>query len=179
MGPLLGGLGVHVQCHRAPGRPAAPSWAAAAPLLLLLLNWWHLGTPHPHRLVLGVKLDVERACAISFDATRLRYVKNGQGSHLSVIGQLIWFVRSSHQGTLLRTRGIAAVRIAYNALHAAGFPSVDILNRRTAWCRPSTTASWQCPCGCPAHPLRCRSCIAATPPKRTAPQRAPRRRLAA
>ena len=56
------------------GRPAAqpPSWAAAAPLLLLLLNWWHLDTPHPRRLVLGAKLDVEHACAIHFDPTRLR-----------------------------------------------------------------------------------------------------------
>ena len=74
LGSVVGGLGVHVQCQRAPSRPAAqpPSWAAAAPLLLLLLNWWHLDTPHPRRLVLGVKLDVEHACAIHFDPTRLR-----------------------------------------------------------------------------------------------------------
>ena len=71
LGPLLGGLGVHVQCHRAPSRPAAQlgsSRAIAAVAAELVAS----GTPHPHRLVLGVKLDAEHARAIHFDATRLR-----------------------------------------------------------------------------------------------------------
>ena len=63
---------IALRCDTASPQLPSPCACTAVLLLLLLLNQSDSDIQHPPKLLLGPKLNVKRACAIRFDATRLR-----------------------------------------------------------------------------------------------------------